>query len=184
MNPYGIMDSIIMNPGSSLRKQLIKPAGPIDPQISFIALQTTSNVPLAILANYSLHYVGGVEKDVISADYFGFFDTNLNKLLHENKINPNFLGLMTNGTSGDINNHDYSKVLPSYKSYERMMNISQDIAENIITKYNQLDFKNWVQIQILTENITLEKRRLDEQIKNNLEKISANYSDEHIFHKS
>ncbi len=56
-----------MNPGGAAT--LEKPAGPIDPQVSFISVQHTDGRPLAVLANYSLHYVGGVPARTISADY-------------------------------------------------------------------------------------------------------------------
>ena len=61
-----------MNPPRDRRK-LIEPAGPVDPQISFLSLATPAGEPLAVLANYSLHYVGGVPAGELSADYFGAF---------------------------------------------------------------------------------------------------------------
>src|SRR5690606_55684 len=39
VSPLGTMDSVKMNPGSALRDQLIKPAGPTDPEVNFIAIK-------------------------------------------------------------------------------------------------------------------------------------------------
>jgi len=39
---------------------LIEPAGPTDPEVSVISVQTSDGQPLALLANYSLHYVGAL----------------------------------------------------------------------------------------------------------------------------
>ncbi|MCS4238351.1 neutral ceramidase [Myroides gitamensis] len=182
VNPLGGMDSVKMNPGSKLRPDLIKPAGPTDPQIGFIALRTLDKTPLAILANYSLHYVGGIEKNTISADYFGVFDTEVNKLLNHNKINPHFIGIMSNGTSGDVNNNDYSKKIPTYPPYEKMTAIAHNIAESLAKEYQQLNFKNWIPLHVNYEEIALEKRAPDLQLKANFSKINANKSTKQVFH--
>jgi hypothetical protein len=71
-NPFGGEDKVVMNPGVG-NPNLLEPAGPTDPQVSFISVQSTNGVPIALLANYSLHYVGGVPNGVISADYFAVF---------------------------------------------------------------------------------------------------------------
>ncbi|WP_060873596.1 neutral/alkaline non-lysosomal ceramidase N-terminal domain-containing protein [Myroides odoratus] len=182
VNPLGGMDSVKMNPGNQLRPDLIKPAGPTDSQIGFIALRTLDKTPLAILANYSLHYVGGIEKNTISADYFGVFDTEINKLLNHNKINPHFIGIMSNGTSGDVNNNDYSKKLPTYPPYEKMKSIAHNIAESLAKEYQQLSFKNWIPLHVNYEEIALEKRIPDVQLKANFKKINTNKSSKQVFH--
>lgn len=182
INPFGTMDSVKMNPGSKLRPDLIKPAGPTDPQISFIALRTLDKTPLAIFANYSLHYVGGIEKNTISADYFGAFDTEINKLLNNNKINPHFIGILSNGTSGDVNNHDYSKITPTYPPYEKMTSIAHNIAESLAKEYLQLNFKSWIPLHVKYEEIALKKRTTELQLKANFNKINANKSSKQVFH--
>jgi len=69
-NPFGKEgETVRMNPpGAS--PDMVKPAGPIDPEVAFIALETVDGKPLGLLANYSLHYVGGTVGTDISADYF------------------------------------------------------------------------------------------------------------------
>ena len=61
MNPFGGMDKVQMNPRSG-SPELIEPAGPTDPQVSFLSVQSAEGRPIALLANYSLHYVGGVPR--------------------------------------------------------------------------------------------------------------------------
>ena len=58
-----------------------KAAGPIDPEVAFLSLQSTDGRPIALLANYSLHYVGGVGGGHVSADYFGIFADRIQELL-------------------------------------------------------------------------------------------------------
>ena len=57
--------------------------------------------PLALLANYSLHYVGGVGSGDLSADYFGAFADGIQQLLGADRQDPPFVGIMSNGTSGE-----------------------------------------------------------------------------------
>eukprot|EP01035_Chromulina_nebulosa_P009168 gene9168-12385_t len=107
-------DRAWMNPGFKNPK-VSAPAGPIDPDVSLLAARATSDGrPLAVLANYSLHYVGGVP--AISADYFAAFARELTTRLDATDARytgkPAFVAIMSNGTSGDINNVNYAASAP------------------------------------------------------------------------
>ncbi|HRE81050.1 MAG TPA: hypothetical protein PLN52_08380, partial [Opitutaceae bacterium] len=49
-------------------------AGPIDPDLSLISIQSSAGRPIAVLGNFSMHYFGDQH---ISADYFGLFAEGL-----------------------------------------------------------------------------------------------------------
>ncbi|MBM3288901.1 MAG: hypothetical protein FJY92_01995, partial [Candidatus Hydrogenedentes bacterium] len=57
-NPFGNVDKVQMNPPQG-SENLIEPAGPTDPEVPFIFVKGVDDRPIALLANYSLHYVGG-----------------------------------------------------------------------------------------------------------------------------
>ena len=77
-------------------------AGPEDPDLSLISIQTKAGKPLAVMGNFSMHYFG--DKD-ISADYFGLFSEGLKqRIAPEGK----FVGIMSHGCSGDIYRVDYT----------------------------------------------------------------------------
>lgn len=109
-NPWGGYDKVRMNGGT---RGILKPAGPIDPEVCVVDVRTErGNKPLGLLANYALHYVGGIpfvtEEDgkargMASADYFGEF---ARVMPHRMGGRPpeNFVAMMSNGASGDINN--------------------------------------------------------------------------------
>ena len=70
-DPFGkTTDRAKMNPGVA-NPNLVEPAGPIDPEVPVVSVRSTDGRPIALLANYSLHYVGGVGAGHASADYFG-----------------------------------------------------------------------------------------------------------------
>ncbi len=93
-----------MHPGY-LSKDVVGPSGPVDPQLSVIALQTLDGKPLGVLANYSQHYFGS---GPVSADYFGLFCKHLaTKLGQQGDGNGSFVCAMSQGTSGDQMWMDY-----------------------------------------------------------------------------
>jgi len=93
-----------MHPGY-LSKDVVGPSGPVDPQLSVIALQTLDGKPLGVLANYSQHYFGTAP---VSADYFGLFCKHLAaKMGQQGDGNGPFVCAMSQGTSGDQMWMDY-----------------------------------------------------------------------------
>ena len=52
------------------------PSGPTDPDLSVISFQSRDGRPIALLANFSMHYYGS---PAISADYFGLFSDRLDQ---------------------------------------------------------------------------------------------------------
>ncbi|MEO7298443.1 MAG: hypothetical protein ABI042_07695 [Verrucomicrobiota bacterium] len=144
-NPLGGTNDLVrMNPPRA-NPNFIKPAGPIDPEICFIALQSPNGKPIALLANYSLHYVGGVPEGDISADYFAVFCDRIQQLLGADRQDPPFVAMLSNGTSGDINNIDFSK--PEEKKtgpYEKMRLVADDLARSTLKSYKKIKFHNWV----------------------------------------
>jgi hypothetical protein len=81
-------------------------AGPEDPDLTLISLQSLEGRPIAVLGNFSMHYFG--DKD-ISADYFGLFAEGLKARLATNTPadRPPFVGILSHGCSGDIYRVDY-----------------------------------------------------------------------------
>lgn len=182
LNPFGLKDIAKMNPGHS--KDLVRPAGPVDPEVSFIAVESIEGNPVALLANYSLHYIGGVPKGHISADYFAAFAHRMGELLEAGNNTPPFVGIMTNGTSGDVNNNDYSK--PSsgktWLPYEKIQYVANDIAQKVHQKYQELHFDTDVHLRSAQSEIALAIRRASSEMLQNVAMIRDNKSPEPLFH--
>lgn len=128
-NPFGeTMDLVRMNPpGGS--PDLIHPAGGTDPGLSIVSVQDDSGKPLAVLANYSLHYVGGVPGPDVSADYFGAFARSVSKRIAPD--DSSFTAILTNGTSGDVNNIDFVHPRPPAEPYQRIAVVSNKLADKV-----------------------------------------------------
>ena len=93
-----------MHPGHG-NANAVGPTGPADPWLSFLSVQTADGSPLSVLANFSMHYFGG--HPGVSADYAGLFSESLAKRLAPD--DTAFVGIMSQGTSGDSWWGDYSR---------------------------------------------------------------------------
>ncbi len=159
-NPFGGQDQVVMNPGVR-NPNLLEPAGPTDPGVSFISLQTPEGKPVALLANYSLHYVGGVPRNHISADYFGVFCDRIQELLHADRQDPPFVAILSNGTCGDVNNINFRGPSQKFEPYEKMRLVAEDVAQEVLRVYQTLPYHNWVSLNAAHEELALKIRKPD-----------------------
>lgn len=155
-DPFGKKnDTVQMNPpvGS---ENLVKPAGPTDPEVSFLAVQTIDGKPLGLLANYSLHYVGGTLGADISADYFGVFSEEIGRLLN---TDDTFLAMMSNGTSGNINNISFAVPRPAQPPYVQMKIVADKVAAEVHRAWQTVTFQDWVPLKSAQTEISLGVRK-------------------------
>ncbi len=126
LNPFGKLDRVKMNPGTD-PDVLDHPAGPTDPDITVLSVQEAkTRRPLALFANYSLHYVGGSPAGKVSADYFGEFARLMPSRL---RAGDGFVAMMSNGTSGDINNIPFLVTRPPREPFEQIRIVAQKAAD-------------------------------------------------------
>ncbi|GEP44607.1 hypothetical protein [Brevifollis gellanilyticus] len=154
-SPHGVTtEQVKTNPGIK-NPNLDQPAGPTDPQVWFISVQSAEGKPLALYANYSLHYVGGVGAGHISADYFGAFANRVGELLNAEQLDPPFVGAMSNGTSGDINNIDFRGSQVKQPPYGQIKLVANDVAQEVARVCKTLVYHDWVPLAVAQKEITL-----------------------------
>lgn len=157
VNPFGTFDQVKMNPGHS--PNLVKPAGPVDPEVCLLSVQSAEGKPLAVLANYSLHYVGDVGSGHVSADYFAVFCDRLQQLLGADRQDPPFVALLSNGTSGNINNNDYGKPpTPRGPVYSRIRAVAEDVAKAAHQALQGITYHTWVPLDARYRELELATR--------------------------
>lgn len=137
--PFGVTTDVVkMNPPRDPSK-IINPAGPIDPEVSILSVRNAKGQPLCLLANYSLHYVGRVPSGQVSADYFGQFASLIENRLSRSRPLEGFVGIMSNGTSGDINNINFRNPRPPREPFEQIRIVAGKAADTAWRAYQKVN---------------------------------------------
>ncbi|HXJ60280.1 MAG TPA: LamG-like jellyroll fold domain-containing protein [Verrucomicrobiae bacterium] len=153
-NPFGERSvRANMHPGYE-NPDVIAPAGPSDPALSLLSVQTRDGRPLAVLANYSMHYFGDGIRPV-SADYYGMFADRLTALLGATNGSPAFVGIMSQGTSGDQQWMDYSRP-------RRAMDVrtyAHELAQIAHNALQPVQYRDWVPLAMRDRDLPLPTRQ-------------------------
>jgi len=168
-DPFGQRNiRAMMHPGHQSPNH-VGPAGPIDPDLTLLAVQSSDGRPIAVLANFSQHYFGA---GAVSSDYFGIFCAKLAAMLGadvardsvaesaaERRATPPFVAMMSQGTSGDLHWMDYSlpkKNINIQQYAEALAKIAQDALKKI-------EYRDWAPIAACEKKLTLGRRTPDEK---------------------
>lgn len=161
--------TIVTNPGT-LNPEVVKAAGPNDPEVGLLVALDENRDPIAVLANYALHYVGGQYGAVgsltdgqshvdtsITADYFGAFGRALPRM-----AGVDFAAIMMNGCAGDINNIDVFRPAPEYPDPWYQINRVADVLAAAAFKawrgIRLSEFQRDVKLGAATEVFTFRRR--------------------------
>ncbi len=164
-DPFGeTTDQVRMNPPRG-RGLLDRAAGPVDPQVSFISVRGKDGRPIALLANYSLHYVGNVPAGGVSSDYFGEFARQIKERIasDDDDQRPPFVGILSNGTSGDVNNINFRNPQPRKKPFEQIRYVAGSVADEVAKVYKTTKHRDSVTLAMAQRELTLDIRKPTEE---------------------
>lgn len=115
--------TVVFNPGK-LNPNIVRVAGPIDPQVGLLVARDAAKQPLGVLTVFALHLdtVAGTE---YSADYPFYLESELRA-----KLGPNVVSMFGNGTCGDINHVDVTNDRPQ-KGQEEAERIGVALAKTV-----------------------------------------------------
>jgi len=139
-----------MHPGYQ-NPDAISPVGPSDPALTLLAVQSPEGRPIAVLANYSMHYFGA---PAISADYYGLFAEKIGPLIG---AASGFVGIMSQGTSGDQHWMDYSQPKPNIT----MDTYAGELAQIAADAYKTIVFHDWVPLAMREKTLRIATRQPD-----------------------
>ncbi|MDN3689366.1 hypothetical protein [Cyclobacterium jeungdonense] len=161
INPVtGKRDTIKTNP-FGVENQILRPVAVPDPELCFLAVQGLDGNWISILGNYSMHYVGDWENGTVTADYFGTFSEALKKEL---RAEQDFVGILTNGTSGDINIWDFlrEKNYPE-AHFAKSKLIGEDLAAKLTEQIPDLKWDSHPKLGSSFTIVEVKRRLPDEQ---------------------
>jgi neutral ceramidase len=142
------------NPGIG-NPDVIESAGPVDPEVGALFLESADGAARGLLANYSLHYVGGGDHQrAVSADYFGMFGRKIQQLKGES-----FVAALSNGACGDINNHD---VLGNGRHrndrYQHTERVAALVAADVFWIWNEIEHRDDLVLNGAMEEVVLTRK--------------------------
>ena len=162
LNPFGKFDEVKMNPGAD-NKFLDRPAGPTDPDVTIISVHEakSSKKPIAVYANYALHYVGGAPQGEMSSDYFGEFARVMPSRVRGDE---KFVAMLSNGASGDINNIPFGVGRPPREPFEQIRLVAAKTADAAWHARNKIEkHETHVPLGMLQREVTLRLRKPTEE---------------------
>jgi hypothetical protein len=157
VDPFGRPDHVQMNPPVA-SPDLVEPAGPIDPAVGVLAVQTADGKPLALLANYSLHYVGGTGPGDVSADYYGAFAEDVTDMLKARGQDPPFVAMMSNGTSGNINNINFREQREAAAPYVQIRKVAHLLAAEAVRVAGAIEYRPSATLAMREAHLRLARR--------------------------
>ncbi|MCB1226908.1 MAG: neutral/alkaline non-lysosomal ceramidase N-terminal domain-containing protein, partial [Verrucomicrobiales bacterium] len=156
-NPFGRIGERVQFAPSAQEAE--KPSGPVDPEFFVLSVRHADGRPLCVLGNYGLHYIGGVPTGHVSADYFGVFADLVQQRLGADRQDPPFVGILTNGTSGDVNGVDYKARAKRSAGYERMHEVAGDLADAAAEIISGIDHRTDVKLAAVSTTLELGVRK-------------------------
>ena len=125
--------TVLTNPGVN-NPSIVKPIGPIDPQLVVLMIDDKDGYPLGAILNYTCHLdvVGG---DEYSADYPGEISKVLKRLYGDD-----FVSIFFTGTCGNINHIDVTgKMDTKGEHYKKMGRILAGEAFKVMQNVEYID---------------------------------------------
>lgn len=139
---------------------IVKPAGPIDPEVGVLAVREPNGKTISVLVNYAMHYAGlsPTEKMedmyTISADWAGAVCNAIQRLRGET-----FVAILANGTCGDVFSLDAMK---PHKRPTKFFGHAERIAAVVSAKalwaWNQMEFTSSLKLAAAMEEVTIPRR--------------------------
>ena len=135
------------NPGK-MNPKIIKPAGPIDPDVAVLYIETPDGKPVSTYVNFALHLdiAGGLE---ISAD----MPYTLSRILGEVR-SPDMITMFTQGCCGNIN-HLNVKSSAEQSGFDEAERIGTVLAGEVIKTCTRMKPLNIASISVRSEIIPL-----------------------------
>jgi hypothetical protein len=156
-DPYGgTSERVQMEPpqGSS---NIIKPAGPTDPEVGVLAVESLDGRPICVLGNYALHYVSADEAPTtVSADYYGAWADSMVRLAGS-QLNsyPKLVPILSNACSGNIDPINYMTKPVAHTAYGMVQEYADTLAAECYRTWRTIQYYDEVELETAVEELEL-----------------------------
>lgn len=141
-------------------------SGPEDPELAMISFRSKTGRPIAVLANFSMHYFSGQKP--LAADYFGLFCDGFQQSIAASNTaaeadQPPFVAIMSHGCSGDIWRRDYTQPKEQQNPYTDIQQYADDLRDVALKAYRRIDYHDHDDIEMAERRFRLNYRVPDQQ---------------------
>jgi hypothetical protein len=123
--------SVAFNPGK-LNRNIVRPAGLIDPDVPLIFFETPESKPVAAYVNFAMHL-----DTVTGTEYSADYPYTLSRLLGD-ALNPEMITLFTIGCAGNVNHIDVAWSNPQ-KGHGEAARIGTVLAAEVLKTFKRLE---------------------------------------------
>lgn len=142
-----------MHPGYQ-NPDALGPSGPVDTGLTLLSVQHADGRPMALLANYSMHYF---LSEPLSSDYYGVFAEQFTAAIG---AGPDFVAMLSQGTSGDLMWMNYAGAKRDYT----IAAFTAGLVERAVEGYRSIRHGSPQRaLQAKEERMTLQRRVPDAQ---------------------
>ncbi|MCA8995988.1 MAG: hypothetical protein KDA80_03360 [Planctomycetaceae bacterium] len=136
-------------------------SGPKDPDLSLVSFRSIDGRPIAVLANFSMHYFGD---KAIGADYFGLFCDRFQEQVggKGGEDTAPFVAALSHGCSGDIWRRDY-KIPDSEWKNPTIDEYTYGLLSLAMQAYEQIEYKKDVPVEMAETRLPMQYRTPDKQ---------------------
>jgi hypothetical protein len=111
----------------------------------------------------------------VSADYYGAFADRIKQLIAPDR--KDFVGIMSNGTSGDINNINFGAPAVKYGPGERIKIVADSVAKKVAEAYPKVEYRSEVSLAATTKELQLGVRKPTDKDLDRARKILSEQKD-------
>jgi len=87
------------------------------------------------------------------------FADRIQQLIGADRLDPPFVGIMSNGTSGDVNNINFAAKPERRKPYEQMRLVADQVAQAVFKEYPKLRYVDWAPLGMAQRELELAVRK-------------------------
>ena len=147
-NPFGeTSDKVVM--GGNPKENRVGPAGPVDSELVVLSVRHKDGTPLAVLANYGIHYGINIPGSA-GSDYFGHYCRQLqNNISPEESTQPSFVAIMSSGASGDVS------ALKTGGDINKMYAFADELANDVKGICQRIEYNGNIDLDVRDVNIDL-----------------------------
>ena len=134
----------------------ISPAGPADHDLSLLAIQSTDGRLISLVGNYAVHHF---DPNPLSAGATGVFGSKFHALLEESEVHPDFVGMLSQGTSGECHWMDYSR--PASERIQNFELYAESLAKDALPAIRTIKYHDWVPLGMAEKTLRFSRRTPD-----------------------